>query len=106
MFGATWKISLQRLLVPEAAQHRQTNRVVVLRARRQRSVEDYLLASNTVDAQRIAQCQFVLCQGAGLAAPVPRGRERKPLDFGTLSSSNGRLDFAATPESGFIGVLS
>ena len=59
-------IALQSLLVLQAAEHGQIDGVVVVRARRQRGVENDLLGGNIVHAERIAQRQLVLGQGAGL----------------------------------------
>ena len=59
-------IGLQGFLVFQAAQDGQINGVVIVRARRQRASEDDLLGGHIVHAERIAQCQLVLGQGAGL----------------------------------------
>ena len=59
-------ISLQGLLVFQSAQHGQINGVVIVRARRQRAIEDHLIGGDIVHAEWIAQCQFVLRQGTGL----------------------------------------
>ena len=59
-------ISLQCLLVFQSAQHGQINGVVIVRARRQRAIEDDLIGGDIVHAERIAQRQLVLGQGAGL----------------------------------------
>ena len=59
-------VALQGLIVFQAAQNGQIDGVVIVRARRQRGVEDHLLGGDIVHAERIAQCQLVLGQGAGL----------------------------------------
>ncbi len=59
-------IILQLLFVFHAAQNSQINRIVVFLARSQRSRQDDLLGGNIIDAERIAQSQFVLRQRAGL----------------------------------------
>ena len=59
-------IAFQGLIVFQAAQNGQIDGVVVVRARRQRGIEDHLLGGNFVHAERIAQRQLVLGQGAGL----------------------------------------
>ena len=61
----TW-IRLQRLLVLQAAQHGEIDGVVVLRPRGQRAGENELVGGDLVQAERIAQRQLVLRQGAGL----------------------------------------
>ena len=59
-------VALQGLIVFQAAQHGQVDGVLILRARRQRGVEDDLIGGDAVDAERIAQRQLVLGQRAGL----------------------------------------
>ena len=59
-------IAFQGLIVFQAAQHGQVDGVFIVRARRQRSVEDDLIHRDTVHAERLAQRQLVLGQGAGL----------------------------------------
>ena len=59
-------VTLQRLIVLQAAQHGQVDGVLIVRARRQRGVEDDLIGRDAVHAERIAQRQFVLGQCAGL----------------------------------------
>ena len=59
-------IALQGLIVLHAADHGQVDGVLVFRARGQRGAEDDLVGRDTVDAERIAQRQLVLGQGAGL----------------------------------------
>jgi len=59
-------ITLQCLLVFQAAQNGQINCVVIIPARRQRGRENDLFGGDIVHAERVAQRQLVLCQGAGL----------------------------------------
>ena len=59
-------ITFQRLFVFQSAQNGQINGVVIVRARRQRGIEDDLFGRDIVHAERIAQRQLVLGQGAGL----------------------------------------
>ena len=59
-------ILFQRVLVFQSAQNRQINRVVIFGARRQRGGQDNLFGGNFIDAERIAQREFVLRQRAGL----------------------------------------
>ena len=59
-------IALQRILVFQPGENGQINRVVVVRARRQRAIEDDLIGRDPVNCERIAQRQLVLGQRAGL----------------------------------------
>ena len=59
-------VAFQGLIVFQAAQHGQVDGVLIVRARRQRGVEDDLIGRDAVHAERIAQRQLVLGQGAGL----------------------------------------
>ena len=59
-------IGLQRLLVLQAAQDGEIDRVVVLRSRSQRAGEDELVGCDLIQAERIAKRQLVLGQRAGL----------------------------------------
>ena len=59
-------IAFQCLIVFQAAQHGQVDGVLIFRARCQRGVEDDLIGRDAVHAERIAQRQLVLGQGAGL----------------------------------------
>ena len=59
-------IALQGLIVLEAADHGQVDGVLVFRTGSQCGAEDYLVGRDAVDAERIAQSQLVLGQGARL----------------------------------------
>ncbi len=58
-------ITLQRLFAFHASQYGQVDSVLIVRARRQRSIEDDVIGRDAVHAERIAQCQLVLGQSAG-----------------------------------------
>ena len=59
-------VAFQGLIVFQTAEHRQVDGVRILRARGQRGVEDDLIGRDAAHAERIAQRQLVLGQGAGL----------------------------------------
>ena len=59
-------IGLQRLLVLQAADDREIDRVVVRRLRSQCAGEDELFGGNPVKAERIAKRQLVLGESSGL----------------------------------------
>jgi hypothetical protein len=59
-------VAFQGLIIFQSAQHGQINGVVIVRARRQCSVEDHLIGGDIVDTERVAQRQLILCQSAGL----------------------------------------
>ncbi len=57
---------VQRLVVFQAAENRQIDGVIVIRARRQCGAHDDLLRCNAAQSEGFAERQFVLGQGAGL----------------------------------------
>ena len=59
-------VAFQGLIVFQGAQHSQVDGVLIVRTRRQRGVENDLIGRNIVHAERIAQRQLVLGQGARL----------------------------------------
>ncbi len=59
---------VQRLIVFQAAENRQIDGVIVIRARRQCGAHDDLLRCNAAQREGLAERQFVLGQGAGLVS--------------------------------------
>ena len=60
--------SLQGVPVLDAFQHRQIDRIVVVRPRGQRTDEDDLVGGHALHAERITQREVVLGQCAGLVS--------------------------------------
>ena len=88
---------LQGILVLQSAQDGKVDGVVVVRARGQCAVEDDLLRRDIPHAERIAQCELVLCQGAGLvraqdvdSGQFPDGHEL--ADNGLFPGESARAD--------------